>query len=73
LCLRPEAVGLAGSVALGQARLVDAAFFGTHYRSHFAPLAAPDLRLVAHLAPGALPQLGSVHALYASAHAVVPA
>ena len=73
LCLRPESLGLAGDIALGDARLMDAAFFGTHHRAHFAPLAAPDLRLVVHLPQTAHPEIGSVHALYATSPVVLPA
>lgn len=65
LCLRPENVGLSGDLALGPAKLVEAAFFGSHHRCHFAPLAAPDLRLVAHLPQGAHPQIGAEVQLFA--------
>ena len=64
LCLRPENIGLSGDLALGPARLTDAAFFGTHHRCHFAPLAAPDLALVAHLPQTGHPEIGSVHDLF---------
>lgn len=66
LCLRPESLGLGGGIALGPARLTDAAFFGTHHRCHFAPLAAPDLTLIAHLPQSGHPTIGSVHDLYAT-------
>ncbi|WP_138466525.1 ABC transporter ATP-binding protein [Poseidonocella sp. HB161398] len=59
LCLRPENVGLQGGFSLGPARLTEAAFFGAHHRCHFAPLAAPELRLVAHLPQGAHPEIGA--------------
>ncbi len=67
LCLRPENIGLSGDLALGPARLIDAAFFGTHHRCHFAPLAAPDLTLIAHLPQSAHPEVGSVLPLFATA------
>ena len=54
-CLRPEALGAGGGWSLGPARVVDAAFQGTHYRAVLASEAAPDLALVAHLPPGAPP------------------
>ena len=53
LCLRPEAIGPEGPLRLGPARLTEAAFFGTHVRARFAPLAAPDLSLLVHLPQGA--------------------
>lgn len=71
LGLRPENIGLTGEIALGEARLMDAAFFGTHYRCHFAPLAAPDQLLIAHLPQNAAPAIGSVHPLFASAPVVL--
>lgn len=52
LCLRPEAIGLDGPLTLGPARVIDAAFFGTHVRARMAPLAAPDLILTVHLPQG---------------------
>ncbi len=64
LCLRPENIGLTGPLPLGAARLVDTAFFGTHHRCHFMPLAAPDLRLVAHLPASAQPEPGAEVALF---------
>ncbi|WP_134679196.1 ABC transporter ATP-binding protein [Paracoccus ravus] len=72
LCLRPESIGLAGELPLGPARLVESAFFGMHHRCHFQPLAAPDLRLVAHLAQGAQPQPGAELPLYASNAVILP-
>ena len=73
LCLRPESLGLDGGIALGPARLTDAAFFGTHHRCHFAPLAAPDLTLIAHLPQSGHPTIGSVHDLYATKTVLLPA
>ena len=67
LCLRPENIGLSGDIALGPARLTDAAFFGTHHRCHFTPLAAPDLTLIAHLPQTAHPQINSVLTLFGTA------
>lgn len=81
LCLRPEAIA-AGPVQgapeappaidLGPARLVEATFFGTHHRARFAPLAAPDLRLVAHLPQGAAPEPGTTARLWARAAVLLP-
>lgn len=65
LLLRPEAIGAEGEIDLGPARLEDIAFFGTHQRAHFVPLAAPDLRLVVHLPQSAMPSVGQVMALRA--------
>ena len=67
LCLRPENIGLTGEISLGPARLIEAAFSGSHHRAHFAPLAAPDLRLIAHLPPNTAPEPGSTYILYACA------
>ena len=73
LCLRPESLGLSGDIALGQARLTSASFFGTHLRCHFSPLSAPEIDLIAHLPQSAQPQIGSIHALFASSAVVLPA
>jgi len=60
LCLRPEQIGTGrGTWDMGRARITDAAFFGTHFRCHLAPEAAPDMDLIAHLPPGARPETGS--------------
>jgi spermidine/putrescine transport system ATP-binding protein len=72
LCVRPEAIGTSGELALGQAKLINSAFFGTHHRCHFEPLAAPELQIIAHLPQNAEPQIGSVMNLYASAAVVLP-
>ena len=74
-CLRPEAVSPAPApFAIGRARVRDAAFFGTYCRAHLVPEAAPDLTLVAHLPPDAVPEEGAVLTLYAdpAALAVFP-
>jgi len=57
LCIRPEHFRAAGegTLVLGDATVTDAAFFGTHYRCHLAPVAAADLSLVVHM-----PQSASV-------------
>ena len=73
LCVRPESLGLSGAVALGPARLTDAAFFGTHHRCHFSPIAAPDLILVAHLPQSGHPEIGSTHDLFATTTSLLPA
>lgn len=66
LCLRPENVGLTGSLALGPARLTAAAFFGTYHRCHFTPAAAPAMQIVAHIPLGGLPETGSEVTLWAT-------
>ena len=54
LCIRPEQIN-AGSIVsdnftpLNQAKIVNSAFFGTHFRCLLAPGLAPELRLIAHL------------------------
>ena len=60
LCIRPEAISEAGALRLGPCRVVETTFFGTYLRAHVSPLAAPDLRLVVHLAQGAAPEVGAV-------------
>lgn len=61
LCLRPEAIGVGvGTVSIGQARVLDVAFFGTHCRARLTPQAAQDLTLVAHLSPNDVPKPGDV-------------
>jgi len=72
LCIRPEAFAPDG-LPLGPARVLDVAFFGSHVRVQAAPLAAPDLRLVVHLPPAALPQVGAVLNLFAGSHVVLDA
>ena len=60
VCLRPEALREgAGRWKIGAARIEEVAFFGTHYRVHLAPEAAPQTRLVAHLAPDTRPVPGA--------------
>ncbi len=73
LCLRPENTGLAGDMALGPATLIEAAFFGTHHRCHFAPLASPDLRLTAHLPQSGHPGVGATVELFATSATLLPA
>ncbi|WP_172329953.1 ABC transporter ATP-binding protein [Mangrovicoccus sp. HB161399] len=72
LCLRPESVGLTGSFSLGRARLTEAAFFGAHHRCHFAPLSAPDMRLVAHLPQGSHPEIGAEVELFGRDPVILP-
>ena len=55
-------------MALGPARVRDAAFFGTHVRVHATPLTAPETVLTLHLPPEAEPQPGTVLDLFAQAH-----
>jgi spermidine/putrescine transport system ATP-binding protein len=71
LCVRPEAIGPAGPLPLGRARVTDAAFFGTHHRCRLAPLAAPELTLIAHLPQAAHPRPGDEIDLFASAHVLM--
>lgn len=72
LLIRPEAVVTDRTgLPLGRARLVETAFFGTHHRAHFAPLAAPDMRLIAHLPQGADPQPGMERELFARTHTIL--
>ena len=73
LCIRPEAIGATGALPLGPARLVDAVFFGTHVRAHYAPLAAQGLVLTVHLPQGEMPEAGSVAELYAASHVLLEA
>jgi spermidine/putrescine transport system ATP-binding protein len=54
LCIRPEqiivgAIGGNNLMPLSQAKIVNGAFFGTHFRCLLAPDSAPELRLIAHL------------------------
>jgi spermidine/putrescine transport system ATP-binding protein len=72
LCVRPENLGLAGDLALGPAVLTATAFFGTHHRCHFRPVAAPQMTLIAHLPPLDRPQVGSPHLLYATTAVILP-
>lgn len=66
LCLRPEQIGTdRGNWNMGQARIHDAAFFGTHFRCQLTPEAAPNLALIAHLPPNAKPEDGSIVTLSA--------
>ncbi len=71
LLLRPEAIGTAGDLDLGPARLEDVTFLGTHQRAHFAPLAAPDLRLIVHLPQATMPEVGQITPLRASGGVVL--
>jgi spermidine/putrescine transport system ATP-binding protein len=66
LLVRPESIGLAGGLPLGDCRVVDAAFFGTHVRAHVTPLAAPDLRLTVHLPQATATAAGDVLTLFAT-------
>ena len=71
LCIRPEAIGPTGSLPLGPARLLDAAFFGTHVRARYAPLARPDWVLTVHLPQTARPEPDSVAELYAQSYVLL--
>ena len=71
LLIRPESIGLAGTLALGPCKVVDAAFFGTHVRAHLAPLAAPNLKLTVHLPQSAATLPGEVLTLFATDHVML--
>ena len=70
LLIRPEAIGTAGALALGEARILDAAFFGSHVRAHAR---VGDLTLTLHLPQDADPKPGAEMMLYASAHSFLEA
>ncbi|RWR28290.1 ABC transporter ATP-binding protein [Sinirhodobacter populi] len=72
LCLRPESIGLAGDLPLGPARLEEAAFFGAYLRCQFRPVAAPGMRLVAHLPQGLHLKVGDEVALFARDPVILP-
>ena len=73
LLIRPEAIGLHGTLPLGPCKVEDAAFFGTHVRAHVAPLAAPDLKLTVHLPQASVVAVGEVMSLFATDHAMLEA
>lgn len=61
VCIRPEAVRQDGKgIALGDATVRAATFFGTYTRAHVTPVNAPDMVLVAHLPPTSLPEAEAV-------------
>jgi len=64
LCIRPEHFRAGdGATQLGEAAITGAAFFGTHYRCHLAPLSAFDVSLVAHMPQSAKVEAGERIAL----------
>ncbi len=71
LLIRPESIGLAGTLALGPCKVTDAAFFGTHVRAHVSPVAAPDLTLTVHLPQTSATVAGQVLTLFATDHVVL--
>ncbi|MFN0113228.1 MAG: ABC transporter ATP-binding protein [Paracoccaceae bacterium] len=72
--IRPEAIVIGdGALPLGQARLVDTTFFGTHVRATFASLSQPDLILTVRLPPTATPKPGEVARLAATDYALMGA
>jgi len=73
LCIRPEAISEGGALRLGPCRVEETTFFGTYLRAHVSPLAAPELRLVVHLAQGAAPEVGAVMDLGAQDFVVLEA
>ena len=66
MLIRPECIGLTGTLSLGRCRVVDAAFFGTHVRAHVMPLAAPDAPLIVHFPQSAATAPGEVLTLFAN-------
>lgn len=66
LLIRPESIGLSGTLPLGPCTVLDAAFFGTHVRAHVAPLTAPELLLSVLLPQGSTVTAGDVLTLFAS-------
>ncbi|MEM9628574.1 MAG: ABC transporter ATP-binding protein [Pseudomonadota bacterium] len=59
--IRPEAFrehSGAPAISFGMADVIDAAFFGTHYRCHLKPDVASDMVLIAHLPQSAHPTPG---------------
>ncbi|MDH3389717.1 MAG: TOBE domain-containing protein [Gammaproteobacteria bacterium] len=62
LCIRPEQLHPSSEhtvhAALCQARIIDGAFFGTHFRCHLQPVTAPELILVAHMPQSAQLRVG---------------
>ena len=58
LAIRPEHARGEGDLALGPARVIDHAFFGTHVRAHVAPEADPGRQLVVHLPQGSAARVG---------------
>jgi spermidine/putrescine transport system ATP-binding protein len=71
LCIRPEAIGAAGTLRIGPCRVEETAFFGTHTRAYVTPVAAPDLRLVVHLPQSAEARPGTVLDLGAENYVVL--
>jgi spermidine/putrescine transport system ATP-binding protein len=68
LLIRPESIGLAGGLPLGDYRIDDASFFGAHVRAHVTPLAAPDMALTVHLPQSATINPGDILPLFATDH-----
>jgi len=73
LLIRPESIGLAGGLRLGDCRVQDAAFFGAHVRAHVTPLAAPDLTLTVHLPQSTTTGPGDILTLFATDHVMLEA
>lgn len=63
---RPENIGPNGEISLGEARLTEAAFFGTYHRCHFQTDGVEGQTFVAHLPVDALPQKGQSIPLFVS-------
>lgn len=63
---RPENIGRAGPIALGQAKLEGSAFFGTFQRCHFSSMDGTETPYIAHLPLNDLPAVGDVVPLFAS-------
>ena len=65
LCIRPEAIGPAGTLALGPCTIRDLGFFGAYIRAHVSPKQAPDLVLTVHLPQGSDVSSGDTIDLFA--------
>ncbi|WP_435258540.1 ABC transporter ATP-binding protein [Thioclava sp. FR2] len=65
LCIRPEAIGLDGGTPIGDFKLQEAAFYGTHVRAHFLSESSPDVSLLVNLPQGSSAEPGQVVELFA--------
>lgn len=67
LCIRPENIGAnRAGLKLGRANLISSAFFGTHYRCHFALENNPECVVIAHMPQHAQPVVGEINDLFAN-------
>ncbi len=65
-CVRPENIGQAGDVSMGQAVLENSAFFGTYHRCHFRSTGNDKTSYIANFPVGTVPQVGQEIPLFAS-------